>query len=216
MLRFLIVVVLRLLGLLALLPACKQPDPPPVGDAFTDAFDRADLGADYRATADVFRLKDGALNVSNGYNHPLWLRKKLPPNAVVELDCWSKSAAGDLKVELWADGESFAENKGAYTSSGYDFIFGGWNNSKSEIARGNEHGQDVVARSDVKVELGRKYHWKIVRQGGHIEWFIDDMQKPFLVMDDSHPFVGAGHEYLGVNDWEADVWFDNLSIRKLD
>jgi hypothetical protein len=199
-----------------ILAACKQPDPPPVGDAFSDSFDRETIGSSYRATADVYRLKDGALNVANGYNHPLWLRKKLPDDAIVELDCWSKSPAGDLKIELWGDGESFAENKGAYTSSGYDFIFGGWSNSKSEIARGNEHGQSVSARSDVKVQLGKKYHWKIVRKGGHIDWFIDDMEKPFLSMDDGQPLVGPGHEFLGVNDWESDVWFDNLSIRRLD
>ncbi len=208
---------MRLLWLLVLLaPACKQPDPPPVGDAWSDGFERNAIGSDYRATADVYRIKDGALNVSNGYNHPLWLRKKLPENAVIEIDCWSKSPAGDLKLEIWGDGESYAEGRGAYTSSGYDFIFGGWNNSKSEIARGDEHGAEVAARSDVKVEIGRKYHWKIVRKGGRIDWFIDDMAKPFLSYNDRRPFAGTGHEYLGFDDWESDAWFDNLSIRRIE
>ena len=202
------------LAVLLALAACKQPDPPPVGDSFTDTFDRSAIGGDYRATADVYRLKDGALNVSAGYNHPLWLRKKLPENAVIEVDCWSKSPAGDLKLEIWGDGESYAEDRGAYTSSGYVFIFGGWSNSKSEIARGNEHGTDVAARTAPKVEIGRKYHWKIARKGGHIDWTIDD--QPFLSYDDKQPFTGVGHEYLAFDDWEADVWFDNLSIRRLE
>ncbi len=202
--------------LLLLASACKVPDPPPITDRFTDSFDRDAIGADYRATADVYRIKDGALNVSNAYNHPLWLRKKLPPDAIIEVDCWSMSPSGDLKIELWGDGESYAESRGAYTSSGYVFIFGGWNNSKSEIARGNEHGQDVVARGDPRVQVGKKYHWKIVRKGGHIEWFVDDMDRPFLTLDDPQPFTGPGHEYLGFDDWEADVWFDNLTVRKLE
>jgi hypothetical protein len=202
--------------LVLLLASCKQPDPPPVGDAFTDDFEREAIGSDYRATADVYRIKDGALNVSNGYNHPLWLRKKLPADAVVELDVWSKSPAGDIKIELWADGESHAEDRGAYTSSGYVFIFGGWNNSKSLIARGNEHGADVAARTEPKVEIGRKYHWKIVRKGAHIDWYMDGAPTPFLSFDDKNPYVGAGHEYLGFNDWEAEIWFDNLSIRKAE
>jgi hypothetical protein len=207
----------RLAWLALLVPAvaCKQPDPPPIGDEFTDSFERAEIGSSYRATADVYRLKDGALNVSNGYNHPLWLRKKLPESAVVELDVWSRSPAGDIKIELWGDGETYAENRGAYTSSGYVFVFGGWNNSKSIIARGNEHGQDVAARTEPKVELGRKYHWKIARKGGHIDWWIDDPGTPFLSLDDPRPLAGAGHEYLGFNDWEADLWFDNLTIKKL-
>jgi len=199
---------------LLLLAACRQPDPPPVGDSFTDSFDRTEIGGDYRATADVYRIKDGALNVQNGYNHPLWLRKKLPDNAIVEVDVVSRSAAGDIKIELWGDGASYAENRGAYTSTGYDFIFGGWNNSRSIIARGNEHGQDVAQRTEPKVEVGRKYHWKIVRQGGHIDWYVDDMSVPFLSLDDKQPFVGAGHEYLGFDDWESDVSYDNLVVRK--
>jgi Farnesoic acid 0-methyl transferase len=206
---------MRRASLILLLAACRQPDPPPIGDSFTDSFDRADIGSDYRATADVYRIKDGALNVQNGYNHPLWLRKKLPDNAIVEVDVTSRSAAGDIKIELWGDGASYAENRGAYTSSGYDFIFGGWNNSRSIIARGNEHGQDVAQRNDPKVEVGRKYHWKIVRQGGHIDWFVDNMAEPFLTLEDKQPLVGPGHEYLGFDDWETDVSFDNLVVRKL-
>jgi hypothetical protein len=205
---------MRLVSLLLVLAACRQPDPPPIGDSFTDSFDRAEIGSDYRATADVYRIKDGWLNVQNGYNHPLWLRKKLPDDAVVEVDVVSRSAAGDIKIELWGDGASYAENRGAYTSTGYDFIFGGWNNSRSIIARGSEHAPDVAQRNEPKVEIGRKYHWKIVRTGGHIDWFIDDMEKPFLSLDDKQPWVGSGHEYLGFDDWEADVSFDNLAVRR--
>lgn len=209
----------RSLGKLAVIlvtAACRQPDPPAVGDAFTDDFERSEIGSNYRATADVYRIKDGALNVARSYNHPLWLRKKLPTDATIEFDCWSRSAAGDIKVEIWGDGESFAHDRGAYTSSGYVFIFGGWNNSKSLIARGNEHGQDVISRVEPKVELGRHYHWKIVKKGGHIDWFVDDMTKPFLTLEDKSPYAGVGHEYFGINDWESELWFDNLSIRKAD
>src|SRR5262249_20358976 len=154
-------------------------------------FERAAIGSDYRATADVYRIKDGALNVSNGYNHPLWLRKKLPDNAVIELDCWSRSPAGDLKIEIWGDGESYAEDRGAYTSSGYLFPVGGWSTPKSEVARGNEPGAAAAARTEPKVEPGRRYHWKIARKGGHIDWSIDGA--PFLSYDDKRPLAGPGH-----------------------
>ncbi len=193
--------------------ACRQPDPPPISGEFRDDFERTAIGGDYRATADVYRIKDGALNVQNGFNHPLWLRKKLPADATIELDVWSSSDAGDIKVEIWGDGESHAVDKGAYTATGYVFIMGGWGNSKSIIARGNEHGKDLVERSQPRVEKGKKYHWKIVRKGGRIDWFVDDMATPFLSYDDPRPFTGAGHEYFGFNDWQADLWFDNLVIK---
>jgi hypothetical protein len=197
------------------LAACKQPDPPPVGDEFRDDFERDAIGGNYVATADVYRIKEGKLNVQKGYNHPLWLRKKLPADCTIELDVRSMSPEGDMKIEVFGDGESFARDRGAYTATGYVFIMGGWGNSKSQIARGDEHGGDVKARSEPKVEMGKTYHWKIVRQGQHIDWFVDDMSKPFLTYDDRAPFTGTGHEYLGFNDWEADLWFDNLVVKKL-
>ena len=45
-------------------------------------------------------------------NHPLWLRKRLPRDVVVELDVMSKSQAGDIKIELFGDGESFDPDQG--------------------------------------------------------------------------------------------------------
>jgi hypothetical protein len=196
------------------LAACKQPDPPPIGDEWKDDFERDAIGANYLATADVYRIKDGQLNVSNGYNHPLWLRKKLPADAIIELDVRSTSPQGDLKLEVFGDGESFARDRGAYRATGYVFIMGGWGNTKSQIARGDEHGSDVKARTTPKVEPNRTYHWKIVRKGGRIDWFVDDMTTPFLSYDDARPLSGAGHEYLGFNDWESDLWFDNLVVKK--
>jgi hypothetical protein len=193
------------------LVACKVPDPPPIGDtAWSDEFERSDVGADYVATDSVYEVRGGALRVEKAYNHPLWLRKKLPADAQIDLDVRSMSTAGDIKVEIWGDGESKAHDKGAYTSTAYVFIFGGWSNSRSILARQDEHGRNMVARSDPKVEPGRTYHWKIVKKGGHIEWSIDGA--PFLAYDDPSPLGGPGHEYFGFNNWEAEVWYDNLVI----
>ncbi|HKA90713.1 MAG TPA: hypothetical protein VKE22_23790 [Haliangiales bacterium] len=198
----------------ACLLGCKVPDPPPIGDTpWEDRFERSEVGADYVATDSVYEVRGGALRVEKAYNQPLWLRKKLPADAEIDLDVRSMSPAGDIKVEIWGDGESKARDRGAYTSTGYVFIFGGWSNTRSILARLEEHGRDLVARSEPKVEPGRTYHWKIVKGGGHIEWSIDGQK--FLAYDDANPLSGPGHEYLGFNDWEAEVWFDNLVIKPI-
>ena len=91
-------------------------------------------------------------------------------------------------------------------------IFGGWHNTLSVICRQHEHDDGRKAeRSDVRVEPGKKYHFTIARRGGTIDWAIDG--RPFLAWTDPSPLAGPGHEYLAVNDWEADVTFDNLNIR---
>lgn len=200
------------LGLaLAPLPACRAKVP--VIDApFTDDFERGDLGANWNATSDEYRIADGKLTVSNAHNHPAWLRRRLPHDVVVEVDALSKSPSGDIKLELFGDGESFDPDKGAYTSSGYVLIFGGWSNSLSVICRQEEHGAGrKAARSDTRVEPNRPYHFTISRKGGVLDWAVDG--RPFLTWTDPEPLAGTGHEYLAVDDWEAPLTFDNLQIR---
>jgi hypothetical protein len=74
----------------------------------------------------------------------------------------------------------------------------------------DEHGKDRKARSDLKVEKGRRYHFRIERRGGHIDWQVDG--KPFLAFGDPKPLAGPEHAYLAINDWEAEVHFDNLKV----
>src|SRR5262245_54194215 len=88
----------------ALLLGCKAKDEVLSG-TFTDDFQRAEVGPTWTNTGADYRITDGRLNVSNAYNHPAWLRKKLPHDVVIDFDAMSKSPAGDLKIELYGDGE---------------------------------------------------------------------------------------------------------------
>lgn len=208
---------MRALALLLLVTGCSKgrqegPEPPPITAAWSDDFERSELGGDWRATGGGYHLVNGAVNAQGAFNHPLWLRKKLPRDAAIELDAWSTSPDGDIKVELWGDGRSFDPDRGGYTATSYVAVMGGWRNSKSQIARLDEHGRDVAARARPPVEPNRRYHWKFVRQGGRLDWFVDDMTTPFLSLDDPRPLEGAGHEYFGFDNWQTDTWFDNLRI----
>jgi len=195
--------------------ACKVADPPPITSTWYDGFDRGDLGVNYRATGDGYRLRAEQLSAKGAYNRPLWLRKKLPRNVRIDLEAWSTEPRGDIKIELFGDGRSFDPDRGSYTATGYVLIFGGWHNSQSMIAKRDEHGEDVVTRRDVKVVPGKHYHWRIERRGNVLRWFIDDMTRPFLELTDPQPLEGEGHEYFGFNNWETDTWFDNLEITPL-
>jgi hypothetical protein len=197
---------------LASLAGCHAR-PPLIQAPFADDFERAELGADWNATAPAaYRIAGGQLEVSNAFNHPAWLRRRLPADVVVDFDVISQSAAGDIKIELYGDGHSFDPDKGSYDSTGYVLIFGGWHNSLSVICRLEEHGAGRKAqRDDVKVVPGRRYHFTVARRNGAIDWSIDG--QPFLAWTDPDPLGGDGHAYLAIDDWEADLMFDNLRIR---
>jgi hypothetical protein len=203
----------RVLCAAVLLAGCRA-QVPAITEPLTDDFERAELGPQWHDTGAGYRIRDGRLNVSQAYNHPLWLRRRLPDDFVLEVDAMSKSPAGDLKVEIAGDGESFDPDRGSYVSTGYMFIFGGWHNSLSVICRNNEHDDGrKVGRASPPVEVGRTYHWTITRKGGALDWKIDG--QPFLAWTDPDPLRGRGHEFFGINNWEADVHFDNLRIAPL-
>jgi hypothetical protein len=210
--RLLIVPSLVLASGLALV-ACKVKDPPPVSARWTDQFERDDVGENYYQTGSGYEMIHGALSAHGAHNHPLWLRKKLPRDVRIEFTTWSNEDRGDLKVEVFGDGRSFDPDGGRYTATGYEVIFGGWYNSKSIIARLDEHGNDMVQRALPKVVKGQRYRWKIERRAKTLSWFIDD--QPFLAYEDPRPLDGPGHEYLGFNNWETDTWFDDLVITPL-
>ncbi len=195
--------------------ACKVKDPPPITEEWKDTFERDEIGGDYYKSGPGYEIVNGALSAKGAHNHPLWLRKKLPRDVRIDLDCWSNEERGDIKVEVFGDGRSYDPDGGAYMATGYELIFGGWFNSKSIIARLDEHGKDVVQNVTVKVQPTRHYHWRIERVGKKLTWYVDDMQTPFLVLDDPAPLENQGHEYFGFNNWESDTWFDNLVITPL-
>jgi hypothetical protein len=202
------------LGLLALCGCKAAADPNALVQPFVDAFDRAELGADWKNTGGTWLAQDNALHGHHGYNHPLWLNKTLPRNVRIEFDIWTPDPDGDLKVEVFGDGKTFDPDRGSYTATSYVFIFGGWKNTQSKIARKDEHRKEDPARTDVRVVPNQKYHWVIERKdGATVEWSLDG--KPFLKLTDDDPLFGPGHDHFAVGNWETPVFLDNLNITPL-
>jgi hypothetical protein len=81
------------------------------------------------------------------------------------------------------------------------------------IARLDEHGPDVVARTDRRVEKGRTYRMRVERRGGTLRWLVDGEE--LLVMEDPRPLEGPGHDRFGFSSWDADLFFDDLRVEAL-
>ena len=207
-----------------LVPPTRPPsDTAPAAQPFQDDFERQEIGPDWRPTSAVWRLDQGRLCARSARNHPIWLKHKLGRNARIEFDAVSASTDGDIKVELWGDGRSYATGVSYVNATSYILIFGGWKNQLHVLARLDEHGRD---RAEVKVdhagaslkalpvEAERAYHFKVERADGlTIRWMVDDIE--ILSLTDQKPLAGPGHEHLGFNDWEVPVCFDNIMITPL-
>jgi hypothetical protein len=197
---------------------------PVLSEPFRDDFDRADLGQDWYATSSVWRITDGRLCGQGARNHPVWLKKRLPVNARIEFDATSASPDGDIKVEAWGDGRSYASGTTYDDATSYLFILGGWKNRFNVLARMNEHAQD---RQQVRllpdsedprtrqIVEGRSYHVEIERADGQTVTFTVD-ETPIHELSDPAPLKGAGHEHFGFNNWDVPVCFDALQVTPLE
>lgn len=177
----------------------------------SDNFERQSLGDRwYRGTGEDgsgdWKIEDGWLQASNIKNDPLWLDRKLPENVRVEFDAKARSTEGDLKAEIFGDGEHHA--------TGYILIMGGWDNQLDVVARLDEHGEDRKEQRSSGVEKGKVYRWAIERTDGTLRWYVDG--ELYMSYPDDDPLRGEDHRYFAFNDWEAPVAFDNLRIYRLD
>jgi hypothetical protein len=176
---------------------------------FEDNFNRDEVGESWLDTGGGYRIVNGELRAQGAKNKPLWLKKKLPRNARIDFTARSLSDAVDIKVEVFGDGKSKAL-KASYTATSYVVILGGWNNSRSIIARMDEHGDDRQVRQEPKGVKGKKYRFSIVRRGNVLTWYLDGER--FLEMSDDASLEGAGHEHFAINNWASEVRFDDLKI----
>jgi hypothetical protein len=183
-----------------------------------------DLGPDWRqAQTNVWHIENGRLCGKNAHNHGVWLQRVLPMNARIEFDAISDSPDGDLKSEVWGDGQSGATGISYTNATSYLTIFGGWHNKYHVLARINEHGADrqeieIDPKSDDPRERpavkGQSYHFKVERTDGKtVRWFVDGIE--WLKFVDPEPLVGFGHDHFGFNDWEVKVCFDNVKVTPL-
>ncbi|MEM7137260.1 MAG: family 16 glycoside hydrolase [Myxococcota bacterium] len=196
----------------AMIAGCTPQGDPGIGAHFDDSFDREKLGDDWARTHGAWAIRDGQVRARGARNHPLWLKRKIPRDVRIEFDARSDSPEGDIKVEVFGDGVSFA-SADQYIASGYVVIFGGWGNSRNVLARLDEHGEDRIEGPPIRVEPRQTYRFRIERVGSSLSVFVDDVL--LLAMNDPDPLEGRGHDHFAFNNWQSDLRFDNLRITPL-
>jgi hypothetical protein len=109
---------------------------------FRDDYERASLGDAYWSNGGDWRIVSGQVYSPGVGNNPLWLEARLPRDVRIQFDVRSEGADGDVKWEAFGDGRNHA--------TGYVFIFGGWHNRESRIAKLDEH---AATESELRASL---------------------------------------------------------------
>ncbi len=177
-----------------------------------DDFERSQLGDRYAPTTGHM-IAGGKLRWSST-GWPLWMQLGLPAEAVIEVDA-TAPGGGDIKLLAWGDRGWNGDGKTGGTP-GYVFTLGGWNQSPSAIARDNAQAGARVERRG-GAAANQRYHFKIVRRGAKLDWFVDDMLIPYLSLVDPAPRGAGTPGFLGFMGFVPGqvIEFDNLVITPL-
>jgi hypothetical protein len=206
----------------ALPPLMPQVSTTPTPSSATEP--ASNLGPNWRQSkTSAWKIENGRLCGKGARNHGVWLTKPIPVNARIEFDAIASSASGDLKAEVWGDGQSSATSVSYTNATSYLAILGGWENTVHVLARVNEHGGD---RREIKVDkdsddsrqhpvsVGQAYRFKIERSDGKtIRISVNGAE--YFSWADTDPLVGLGHDHFGFNNWEVKTCFDNVKVTPL-
>jgi hypothetical protein len=134
---------------------------------YEDTFERATLGDQWWSNGGHWRIVAGQVYSPGVGNNPLWLLARLPADVRAEFDVRSEGTDGDVKWEMFGDGRTH--------STGYLFIFGGWHNRESRIAKLDEH---ALTQEELGAQLSAQAR-PLPRRLEGIDALIDAIEGPF-------------------------------------
>ncbi|HEX8703517.1 MAG TPA: hypothetical protein VF815_32075 [Myxococcaceae bacterium] len=193
----------------------------------------------FSAVGGYWRVVNGELLSPGVKNNPLWLQAALPENVAIEFTVRSEYPEGDIRVELFGDGSDpgsgYVLVHGGWNNSlsvlaRKDVNAPSLQTLQQQAARAADRmglpSADLVktgiltedtpvrVESRMPVQVRRVYHYRIERRGTLVRWSIDG--QPFLELNDPFPLKGPGHDRLGLNGFESQIFFDNLRVVPLD
>jgi len=172
---------------------------------FTDAFNRASLGDDWKIVRGQARITNGWLRVTSTENGDVYavIRRPFPDSIRVEFEARFPTGLerpSDLGCFLGGD-----EHR--CDTAGYCLSFGSDSNTCSRIQR---EGVDIRLSAESVAEPGRTYRIAAEMVEGHLALFVDGRQ--VLNYLDMIPLAGAGHDHLGLVTFGKGAEFANVRV----
>jgi len=155
-----------------------------------------------------YELREGELRVYGGEPQILLLKKDLPGDVRIEFECRQESPyLNDLGCFMSAVPSG---NRREVPSSGYEFKYGGYENSSNVLMRSNFKLWSEPASPLVR---GRTYRIRAERVGSHLRMVVDGVE--VLRVEDPDPLSGAERTAVGLQSWRADTRYRRIKIYTL-
>ena len=150
-------------------------------------------------------VKEGELRLYGGEPQFLMLKGSAPGDVRIEFECRLESAyLNDVGCFI---GAVPSENRKEIPSSGYEFKYGGFDNSLNFVTRSSRR---IWSQPASPLARGQKYVVCAERIGSLLKWTVNDKEVCKIV--DSDPLSGGDRTAVGVLGWAADTRYSRIKI----
>ncbi|MBN1269725.1 MAG: protein kinase [Kiritimatiellae bacterium] len=173
-----------------------------------DDFSDSDVAARWDIHGGPFEVRKGELRLHSGEPEVMILRRDVPGDVRIEFECRIES---DYLNCIACFMNAFrADNYRDTPWSGYEFEFGGYDNSRNVLHRFNEQYWIEPA---APLKKGEAYHVVAERFGPRLRLCVNGRE--IVSMTDPNPLSGGDRVAVGVLSWLSDVRYARIKISAL-
>ena len=165
-------------------PADQEPKGGEWKLAFSDDFERAELGPNWRVAHGNFRIVKGHL-VGRGYG--LFINRKFPRDQRLEYETWVEKGQTPCDLDALLSVSRLKKWRGG---DGYLFQFGGWGNTVNAVLKGKTR---VFKGGSPHIVPGKRHRVVCEKSGRRLRWTIDGK----LVFEYADPFAPLAGPHVG-------------------
>jgi len=155
-----------------------------------------------------YEFKDGEFRLYGGEPQLLLLKRQLPGDIRIEFECRQDSVYLN-DVGCFMSGV-LSENRKWISASGYEFKYGGYDNSLNVLMRSD---QTIWSKAASPLKQGEVYRVCAECVGPRLRFLVNNRE--IFDLTDSDPLSGSNRTAVGILGWIASTWFKRIRVYSL-
>ncbi|NCC49840.1 MAG: hypothetical protein EOM20_01360 [Spartobacteria bacterium] len=155
-----------------------------------------------------YEFKNGEFRLYGGEPQLLLLKRQLPGDIRIEFECRQDSVYLN-DVGCFMSG-ILSENRKWVSASGYEFKYGGYDNSMNVLMRSD---QTIWSQMASPLKQNELYRVCAERVGPHMRFVVNNRE--VFDLTDADPLSGSDRTAIGILGWIASTWFKRIRVYSL-